>query len=313
MEFNSIKENNNENIIDKLNLLLFNIPEDTSLLEKIRWLYVKIGELFSYNYNVLDDESLAKNEVDFSKNYIGRYQTCTQISYILNIIFNNLEGCTSRVIERKINLRGANDLVHLANEVTIDSGEKYTFDLTLDLYLIQSGCQTKQFGYTSDIENTCDIIPLVECERMDRKLGLIKGGEYTDSKITRQKELIMKIDYSKLSSIDKVRSKILLISELLPYFYGYHEGKQFVNKLFNELLNLNYKEYNLRYIRDCRMELLTCFKVYSDDISWYLYDSNLGIIETKAEKLLKMMSNGWVTKSDSLVDDLTNTCKKFKF
>ena len=302
--------NNGENVIDKLNLLLFNIPENTTLLEKIRWLYIKVGEVFSYNYKVLNDIDYAKKEIDFSKDYIGRYQTCTQISYLLNIMLNNLEGCTSKVIVRKANIRGNSDVEHVANEVTLVTGEKFILDLTLDLYLIQSGCQTKQFGFTGDIYNTCDIISLKECEIMDRKLGLIKNGEYTDRKIERQKQIIDSLNYSNIPDVNIIEHRMSLIRELLPNFNGYHEGKLFINKLFNKLLGYSYKEYNLRYIRDNGMELLTCFKIYSGgDILWYLYDPKLGIIETNIDRLVNMLSSGWTTKSKSLFDEIAKSSK----
>ena len=89
-----------ENIINELNLLLFNIPQDISLLEKIRWLYIKVGQIFCYDYRIAENINYAINEIDFSKDYINRYQTCTQISCIFNLMLNNLKGCNSKIIQR---------------------------------------------------------------------------------------------------------------------------------------------------------------------------------------------------------------------
>ena len=55
---------------------------------------------------------------------------------------------------------------------------KYILDLTLDLYLIQSGCQTKSFAYETDSLNTYEIIPSTDIVNIDEKLGLIDNGCY---------------------------------------------------------------------------------------------------------------------------------------
>lgn len=300
-----------ENIIDELNLLLFNLPQNISLLEKIRWLYIKTGEVFCYDYRISDNVKYATSEIDFSKNYINRYQTCTQISYLFNLMLNNIEGCQSRVIERKTDLKGLSGLEHVANEVTLKTGEKLILDLTLDLYLIQSGCQTKQFGYTTDIGNTCDVISLKVCEEIDRKLGLIKNGEYTDGRINKIKQDIISTNYSNMSDEEQIESKINKIIPILPKFNGYHESKQFINKLFIDVLQENYKEFNLRHKSDNEMELLTCFKIIKGNFSvWYLYDSKLGLIKTSEDNLKYMLGCGWTTKSETLLNELYSQNKK---
>lgn len=298
----------NEDITDSLNLLLLNIPKNISTLEKIRWLYIKTGELFCYDYRIANDIKYATTPIDFSKDYINRYQTCTQIAYILNLMLNNIGNCTSRIIERKTNIRGTSGVEHVANEVTLDTGEKFILDLTLDLYLIQSGCQTKQFGYTTDIENTCDIISLKECEKMDKKLGLIKNGEYTDKKIDEIKRLINLTDYSEMTTQEQIEYKINQIEQIIPRFHGIHESKQFINKLFTNILITPYKEYNLTHIKDNEMELLTCFKIGEEDC-WYLYDYDLGLIKTTTDTLKYMLSCGWSTKSQTLLEELSETSK----
>lgn len=300
-----------ENIINELNLLLFNIPDDVTLLEKVRWLYIKVGEIFSYDYRISDNIKYAISEIDFSKDYINRYQTCTQISYIFNLMLNNIEGCKSKIIERKLDIRGINGIEHVANEVILATGEKLILDLTLDLYLIQSGCQTKQFGYTTDAENNYDIISLKECEEMDKKLGLIKNNQYTDIKIHQLKEEIDSFNYSSMDEEQIIEYKMKKIAQIIPKMRGYHEGKQFVNKLFNSILKIPYKEYNLKHNKDNNLELLTCFEIINDSTAlWYLYDSKLGLIKTNKVNLTQMLDCGWYTKSESILKELSINSKK---
>ena len=300
---NNIGDNN---ILNDLNLILLNVPENVETLEKIRWIYIKCGELFSYDYRVAYDINYGKKEIDFSKDYIDRYQTCSQISYILNIMFNNIEGCTSRIIERKADFRGANRLEHVANEITLSTGEKYIMDLTLDLYLIQSGCQTKQFGFTTDSEGTHDIIPISKCKKMDTNLNLIKNNEYTDSKIESLKNELDSFDYSIMSDKEIIEYKIKKIIPIIPKFYGYHESKQFIDKLFSELLHSNYKEYNLSTLdSNNNTKILTCFNIdCNSEPLWYLYDEKLGLIKTNKETLNYMLNSGWETRSQTLKEEL---------
>lgn len=311
MDNNFVKPIISENIIAELNLLLFNIPENITLLEKVRWLYIKVGEIFSYDYRISDDICYAKAEIDFTKDYINRYQTCTQISYLFNLMLNNIEGCKSRIIERKTNTRGLYGIEHVANEVTLATGEKLILDLTLDLYLIQSGCRTNQFGYTTDRENTYDIISLNECEKMDRKLGLVKNGEYTDNKIQNIICEVKSLDLSTFTLEEQIEIKVNKIMPIIPRFNGYHEGKQFINKLLTDVVDETYKEFNLKHKKDNEMELLTCFKIIKNDCSlWFLYDSKLGLIKTSEDNLKYMLNCGWETKSNTLLSELNLESKQ---
>lgn len=307
------KTNFEENILSSLNLLLLNIPNDLSPIEKVRWIYIKTGELFSYDYRIANDSSVAKRKIDFSSDFVGRYQTCTQISTILNLMLNNIDPkVKSKIIQRTNPTRGHYDVEHEAVEINIDNEEKYILDLTLDLYLIQSGCQTKQFGYTGDMEGTCDIIPLSECQKMDEKMGLIKYGEYTDKRISDTKSRLNAQDYSNMTDEEKLDYKINGIKYLIPKFPGYHESKQFINKLLLDILRYQYKEYNLTYRKENSVELVTCYQImYDNDKSkWYLYNSQVGLINTEPKNIENMLHLGWKTNSKSIYDELENKEKR---
>ena len=71
---------------------------------------------------------------------------------------------------------------HKAVEVVYGE-EKYLMDLTLDLYLIQNEFQTKHFGFTTDMENTYDIIPISLVKKMDKNIGIEKEKEFFEQKL----------------------------------------------------------------------------------------------------------------------------------
>lgn len=293
-----------ENIVGDLNLILLNIPEDYSLIEKIRWIYMKVGMLFSYDYRVGDDINYALKEIDFSKNYVSRYQTCLQISYLLDLMLKQLDSrIETRIINRKVDNRGNfNNLDHHANEVILPTGEKYILDLTLDLYLIQSGCQTKHFAFENDSMSSYDILSLKEIREMDEKLNL-KEFQYKDIQIKDACNLIDSMDLSDKSEKDILAIKINVINSLLVKFNGYFEGKQYINKLFLDILKMPYKEFNLTYNHNEDLEMVTCFQIsLSNDDIWYIYSNKLGLVPTSILNINNMLKHGWGTKSNSLLN-----------
>lgn len=291
-----------ENVVGEINLLLLNIPQNLTLLEKIRWLYIKIGKLFSYDYRISDDFNVAYKEIDFENNYVGRYQTCIQITRLFDILLKYIDqNLETNIIERKLNIRGLDkqhNLEHKANEIILPTGEKYILDLTLDLYLIQSGCLTKHFCFESDEFANYDTLSPREIKLMDEKLNLIDDHVYTDVKIDSVKKELEDYDYNGMNQGEIIDFKIKKINTLLKNFNGYHEGKQYVNKLFLELLNISYKEFNLTYKNNDMLELVTCFVL--DDNKWIIYNNKLGLVSTSKENIIKMLNQGWHTKSNTL-------------
>lgn len=244
------------NVDDEIKMIIYNVPEDLTEIEKVRWMYIKLGQLFSYDYRVAGDVEIGKKEIDFESGYISNYQTCRQICDIVNKVFS-LIGIRSKTVIRKQDY--LYELKHVANEVELESGEKYILDLTLDLHLIQSGCQTRNFGFSSEYE--CDIISESKLESIDEYLNLIKYGEYTDKKIRDKKSVINGKDYSSFNYDDELVFKIERIKELIPSFNGYNEGRLFVDKLLNDF-NIPYKKFNLIYKHDDRNKLIGCFQIY---------------------------------------------------
>ena len=293
----------NENIVGELNLLLFNIPEDMTPIEQVRWLYLKAGRLFSYDYRVAYDPSIVERRPDYENNYVGRYQTCAQISEIFNTMLNYIDGVSSKVIERKMDFRGhaTLGLEHQANEVTVD-GLTFILDLTLDLYLIQSGYKTMHFGYESSPVKDYDILIDSDYIKVDEELGITKNKKNVMESLEDEvKEIIDETDYSNMTPLGVIDSKLKNIYGLIPEFKGHHEGKRFINKLFSDLLKMDYREFNLVYQKEEFGGLVTCFVIYYQGVErWLLYSNATGLSKTSKEKIEKMLNNGWRTKSNTL-------------
>ena len=295
---------NNENVLGDIDLILINMPNNLNPIEKVRWVYINLGKIFSYDYRVSDDIRYGKDKVINPYVYIGRYQTCIQISEIVNLLLNQIDGVTSKTIERKLN--GVNSLYgdnHVANEIKVRVGnniETYLLDLTLDLFLIQSGCKTMHFAYESGLNGEYDIIPQIDNYYMDKKLGLIVDN-YTDKKIDEVKEIIRSKNYNDMSSKERIEDKIINIYSLIKTFEGYHEGKRYVSMLFDELLHEKYREFNISSKTDDYTNLKTCYMIEcSDYIKWIIYSNKIGFLSTNEERLQKMLDKNWNTKSTTL-------------
>lgn len=300
------------NVYESINKIINFIPDNITALEKVRFVYINLGLLFSYDYRVAYDMKYAY--YDIKDNYIRKYQTCLQISEILNYILNKIDGVKSTVIPRKIdNLRGAYGQDHVANKVEVENNgvkECYLLDLTLDLFYIQSGLKTRHFGFETDINSTYDIIPQIDNIEMDKKLNLPNICFNTDELILEIKNEFRLLE-NVLEPSELINSKLDKINLLLKNFTGYYEGKQFINYLFKEILQTQYKEYNLFYLKDNNIDLKSCFKIsYKGYEKWVMYSKLLGLIAVDTEMIEYYLNHGYQTKSESLLEEIQKNDKK---
>ena len=300
------------NIYESINKIINFIPDNITALEKVRFVYINLGLLFSYDYRVAYDMKYAYS--DIKNNYIRKYQTCLQISEILNHILNRIDGVKSTIVPRKIDdLRGAYGQDHVANKVEVENNgvkECYLFDLTLDLFYIQSGLKTRHFGFETDENSTYDIIPQIDNIEMDKKLNLPTNYMNTEDLIREIKDEFRLLENS-LSPADMINSKLDKINLLLKDFSGYYEGKQFVNYLFKEILQTEYKEFNLFYLNDNMIDLKSCFKItYKGYVKWVMYSKLLGIIAVDINMIEYYLQNDYQTRSGSLLEEIQKNDKK---
>ena len=298
-----------DNVYSNIKLIIENIPKDATPLEKIRWLYKMLGLTFSYDYRVAVDKNYDYTKGFEKENYVSRYQTCIQISNILNEIYNNIDGVKSRIITRSLsNIRGKYNKEHTALEVMVDDCGfelKLLIDLTLDLYLIQSNSLTKHFGYEDDGTGSYDIISQIDNKKMDEKLGLtIKDRKYTNILVEEYSEKLLK--EKGLSPKEKIDRSIEAINMLYVNFKGKHESKQYTNYLLSKLMQAYYKEYNLFYKENDKIDYKTVYKLELDGYErWVINSLNSGLKDIAPSLVKEMLDNGFTTNSKTLNDELS--------
>ena len=292
-----------QNIIPSINFIATSMPDDLTDLEKVRYIYINLGKLFSYDYRIVADESVISKPLDYADNEISRYQTCYQISEVLTVLINGLvPTCHAKVIERKINGRSFNK-EHVATEVTFKDNSKILLDLTLDLSNIQAGLRTKEFGFTTNGNNDYDIISLRECEEMDKKLGFI-ADKYTDDYIDEFKRILNNTNFSGKTKAEILDFKIRKIKEVLAKdFKGEHEAIRYINTLFNKILTneelSTLKQFNLSYENTDELNFMAIFSF--DELGlYYSYSNELGFNKIKASTVTNLLKSGWKTNSTSI-------------
>lgn len=301
-----LKHSDNYDITSAIELILVNLPSDITILESIRLVYIKLGRLFSYDYNIASEPSIAKKEIDYSN--IGNYQTCRQISEILANCLNKLNSnIKCQIIDRNANVRGVRDEAHKALAVNFVEDEyeyNLLLDLTLDLFRIQSGMQTKQFAYTTDEKSKYDIIPLSQCELIDKKLGLTLG--YLDDEIKTVKNIL---DNSNASLEDKIS---YISTRFSKRFMGAHEALMYYKELFLELINVPFKEFNLIKEVDGNVDMISLFRfdLGNNRELYFLLDKNNGLELTNPLRIRRLLSCGYTTKSITLMASFNNNSKK---
>ena len=292
-----------QNIIPSINFIMSSIPDNTSSLEKVRYIYINLGKLFSYDYRIIVDESVASEAIDYGDSEISRYKTCYQISEVLMLLINGLiPGCEAKLIERKIPGRHfAKE--HVATEVTFSDGLKIILDLTLDLANIQGGLKTKEFGFTTNSTGEYDIISLKECAEMDKKLGFI-AEKYTDDYIDEFVSILSKTDFSGKTPADIVEYKISKAKELFSKdFKGNHEAIRYIYTLLSKILSTSelskLKQYNLSY---CNSDDFNLMAIYAfDELGlYYSYSNELGFSKISPSVIASLLKNGWKTNSKTL-------------
>ena len=292
-----------QNIIPSINFIMSSIPENTTDLEKVRYIYINLGKLFSYDYRIIADESVISEPIDYAKNEIGRYKTCYQISEILMVLINGLiPNCHAKIIERKIPGRSFNK-EHVATEVTFSDGLKIILDLTLDLANIQGGLKTKEFGFTTNSTGDYDIISLRECAQMDKKLGFIVD-KYTDDYINEFVDKMTQMDFSTYSPAEIVDFKINKAKELFSKdFKGNHEATRYIYTLFSKVLSSSefskLRQFNLSYSNSDEFNLMAIYSF--DELGlYYSYSNELGFNKVSPQIISGLLKSGWKTNSNSI-------------
>ena len=250
-----------ESVIDNI---ISNMPNNLSNLEKIRYVYIYLGKIFSSDINVVDtkNEFISFNNISsinniwgaISKGKIGDAALSKVLMYVCSRI-----GIKSELISSSI--KGS-----VANKIYFDDSFLIV-DLFNDLHNIQGGFCTSYFDKYNDNKE------------LDKKIFYIKD-EYMDFYIDK---VLSNIDYMKediLYEILSLTSSVLNINSI-----GTMELFKIYKNIFDKYIpNYDIKINNLFVTGKCgNKEHFTLFS-YND--VYYSFNYNKGCFVNVAEGIL---------------------------
>lgn len=150
-------------------------------LEKIRYVYLDLGQRLSFNLNFSfgnrekqkEIYNRAKSNNFVEEDFKNNNGICNSMSYMLEKILTEL-GVNIRTVTAPLDERYC---AHTYNVVTSQDGEEYIIDLQEDLENIQSHSFTKNFGRSTE-KDKLPPITRMDIEKVDKKLGAIKDDFY---------------------------------------------------------------------------------------------------------------------------------------
>lgn len=310
--------------------IIGDIPEGLSEIEKIRYIYIKLGKYFVYNINFIinqnEDEKqkrVYKKEVNL-ENLYTRKHVCSQIAYALAGAINKMVPSVSASTMYRANHELAEDeeygeTEHMATKIETKDGEKYLLDLTLDLFRIQNNLQTKEFGFSSYIDDDYDILSLREVREMDNKIGYTHNGIYMNEFISQMKkemlddELVK--DYVIGNDIQDITPDIILkykldfiLKNLDLKNNGPTEAKDFVVYALEEILTASeqrrVKQFNLYKKGNTSKMGVALRLICGDDRYYYLRKEEGNFREVKLDHICEMIQNEqWFMKSRTIANE----------
>ena len=292
--------------------ILKEMPEGLTDLEKSRWLYIKLGKLFTYDMNAfyLREEKLGdkyNQKVDI-RNLESTHLICKPINEIYIDLLKEL-SIKAELIEVSHNY----EFNHVGTRVEFNDGLIIFTDLTLDLYRIQTGMRTLNFAYTSP-GSDYDILSKRELREIDNKLGYTFRGVYLDDFIDFvsgelknpekvQRYLLNGKSINEVNTAEIVSKKLnFLLKHVLPTDLGYVESRNLLLEVLGKCLTNEeqscVKQYDLVKDKvDGSVEFTNCIKINDEKEEFFyvkLPDSNM---ERKSVRdVERLFENGWKNK-----------------
>ena len=318
-----------------INKVLKDMPDNLTDIEKVRYIYLSIGDLFAYDRDYMylgrEREILAAYSETYTidsieeHNYSNKIRAvCTQMGAIESETINKMHNVNikARTVGYDEDIEG-----HVAVIVNID-GKNYYLDITLDLYKIQKGMKTKGFAKASKASDgtECETISDEELKEMDEKIGYCKNGMYMDDVIEMiRKEMQDEHTWDKyIQQYDKSQGETkedIICKCKIDFIFKYMKNNmsekdkmdiielnKYYRKLFSSLLtskeksNMCVGRFDVFFVDDKgEKEDSELYEIrISNRKFYYLYkDNEKGFVETSVNEITNMIENKKMKYCDS--------------
>ena len=294
-------------------LILKNMPNDLSDLQKARYIYIKLGGLvsFSTKYNnttSIESGTMYNEEIDINK-FNQNQVNCVMWSYLYKALLDEV-GIKNEII----------NLGHKYVEFYIDD-KRWVADATYgnytDLARIHNDDETTYFGVSllkgekhSNSINYSDI-EMSKIRQIDDKLGF---NIISDDKLDDLKRFIVQAKDGNID-FDSILGKKASFLEKIEYLFcklgvlkhGYYESKDFVfyleRVIFNNEELKNIKAVELKRTNKNRsVDIVQCISVlHNGEYYYYLLAPNNPIVKVNKDKIVKLSLLGYGISVDKTI------------
>ncbi len=270
--------------------IISSIPEELSEIEIIRYIYLKCGDLFTYNRDVskvsweeaieLYDKPFSWHRVEKKEETSRIKETCNQIATACTEAINTAMrkiGASGRIWAENIGYKPSEE-THVATLLHVD--DKVIFlDLYKDLFRIQNGMKTCYFApsierlkkekaeypYIGELLKgiECTTIPDEELMKMDKKCGYNKNGIYMDDALAQLKKELQQIndinDVKRfVGDIECEDREVFLLNFKLEFISRYlmncnEEKKLDISELTKFYMKAYYTLLSDKEIKECKL------------------------------------------------------------
>ena len=303
--------------------IIENMPKNLTDIEKVRYLYLEIGNIISYNveYRHYIDTRFAKDiydeEITIESIERADYQNkitvlCKQASEILNEALNKID-IKSRCVGFE---EGSQYHVEVLANV---KNKRYCLDLIRDAANIQKGLKTKGFATARKLYNgmNCDTIIQDDLKVIDQKLGYCKNDIYMDDAILMLKREMTDIENIKKYILEEIPnlnneklSKDIILKYKINFIFKYIKNnlnekdkmelveiKSFYGRIFKEILLKSERDkikiFDFYHKKNNKINYSTIYEIKLEKENvYYIYDDEQrGFIEINKEELKKISTS----------------------
>lgn len=303
--------------------IIENMPKNLTDIEKVRYIYLEIGKIISYNveYRHCIDTRFAKDIYDEKitigsierKNYQNKIiLVCKQASEILNETLNEIN-----IKSKCIGLEEGNQY-HVDVLVSVNN-KKYSLNIIRDAANIQKGLKTIGFATTKKTYNgiNCDTITQDDLRIVDQKLGYCKNNMYMDEAIFILKEEMKNVENIKKYILqenpnlsDEKISKDIILKYKIDFIFRYIKNnlnekdkmglvelRGFYGRIFKEILLKSERDkikiFDFYHKKNNKINYSTIYEIKLEKENvYYIYDDDQRkFIKITKEKLQEISKN----------------------
>ena len=296
---------------DLIDMIISNMPEGLTRLEKARYIYIELGKQrrfdTRYYYGNTSTRKRIYNEAQLARSNPKKLRNkrtiiCVTLSEIYKRALEQV-GIDCDVVQN-----GTFGDKHVIPVVTLNDeirGKmRIRADLQQDLEAIQTGMETVEFGTINRYERDYNVISEIELKRIDQKIGYIKD-DYRDIDIYRARSEVRDMDANESlryifqnsnlfantsfnGQVERRKYFRFLLDTVIPH---YTDKKVFIISCYREKENADELEPD----SEKRDFTLCAYSYEKDDVNAYLYsEKEERFLPVSLEKLDELQDEGLV-------------------